>query len=34
MSGWSFFMVNLKSILENGYDLRNKNEELKNVITA
>lgn len=34
MSGWTFFMVNLKSILENGYDLRNKNEELKKVITA
>jgi uncharacterized protein YndB with AHSA1/START domain len=34
MTGWSFFMVNMKSILENGYDLRNKNEHLKNVITA
>jgi uncharacterized protein YndB with AHSA1/START domain len=34
MMGWSFFMVNMKSVLENGYDLRNKNEYLKNVITA
>ena len=29
-----FFMVNMKSVLENGYDLWNKNEHLKNVITA
>ncbi len=34
MTGWSFFMVNMKSVLENGYDLRNKNDQLKNVITA
>jgi uncharacterized protein YndB with AHSA1/START domain len=34
MTGWSFFMVNMKSVLENGYDLRNKNADLKNVITA
>jgi len=34
MNGWTFFMANLKSILENGYDLRNRNEELKHVITA
>jgi len=33
-SGWSFFMCNLKSILEGGLDLRNKNENLKNTINA
>ena len=32
--GWTFYMVNLKSILEGGPDLRNKNEALKNVVTA
>jgi hypothetical protein len=32
--GWTFFMVNLKSILEGGLDMRNRNVELKNVITA
>lgn len=34
MTGWTFFMVNLKSILEGGHDLRNRNEKLKNVVTA
>lgn len=34
MTGWSFFLVNMKSILEGGIDLRNKNEQLKKVITA
>lgn len=33
-SGWSFFMCNLKSILEGGIDLRNKNENLTNLINA
>lgn len=33
-SGWSFYMVNLKSILEGGADLRNKNIHLKEVINA
>lgn len=33
-SGWSFFMCNLKSILEGGIDLRNKNEKLTNLINA
>ncbi len=28
-SGWSFFLVNLKSIYEGGIDLRNKNEDFK-----
>ena len=30
--GWTFFLSNLKSILEGGIDLRNKNETLKRVI--
>jgi len=34
ITGWTFFMANMKSVLENGYDLRNKNLDLKNVITA
>ena len=33
-SGWSFFMCNLKSLLEGGIDLRNKNEKLTNLINA
>ena len=33
-TGWVFYMANLKSVLEGGIDLRNKNVELKNVITA
>jgi uncharacterized protein YndB with AHSA1/START domain len=32
--GWIFYLTNLKSILEGGIDLRNKNEALTNVITA
>lgn len=31
-SGWSFFLVNLKSIYEGGIDLRNKNESLKGML--
>ena len=31
-SGWSFFLVNLKSIYEGGVDLRNKNESLKGML--
>ena len=31
-SGWSFFMVNLKSVYEGGLDLRNKNIELKGML--
>jgi uncharacterized protein YndB with AHSA1/START domain len=34
MKGWIFFLVNLKSVLEGGLDLRNRKEELKNVLTA
>jgi len=33
-SGWSFYLVNLKSVLEGGHDLRNKNVNLKQVINA
>lgn len=32
--GWTFYMTNLKSILEGGIDLRNKIERVKNVINA
>ncbi len=33
-SGWAFYLVNLKSILEGGPDLRNKNANLKLVVNA
>jgi hypothetical protein len=32
--GWTFYLANLKSILEGGIDLRNKNEEIQNVVNA
>ncbi len=32
--GWLFYLTNLKSILEGGIDLRNKNVELKDVINS
>ena len=32
--GWTFYLTNLKSILEGGIDLRNKNKELANVINT
>jgi uncharacterized protein YndB with AHSA1/START domain len=32
--GWSFYLANLKSVLEGGLDLRNKNVNLQNVITS
>jgi uncharacterized protein YndB with AHSA1/START domain len=32
--GWIFYLANLKSVLEGGLDLRNKNDKLLNVITA
>lgn len=34
MKGWIFYLINLKSILEGGLDLRNRKVELKNVLTA
>ncbi|MCB9307849.1 MAG: SRPBCC domain-containing protein [Lewinellaceae bacterium] len=32
--GWTFYLANLKSVLEGGPDLRNKNAQLSNVINA
>ncbi|HLZ89870.1 MAG TPA: SRPBCC domain-containing protein [Puia sp.] len=31
--GWIFYLTNLKSVLEGGLDLRNKNADIVNVIT-
>lgn len=31
-TGWSFFLLNLKSVYEGGIDLRNKDEDLKGMI--
>ncbi len=33
-NGWAFYLVNLKSVLEGGVDLRNKNVQLKEVVNA
>jgi uncharacterized protein YndB with AHSA1/START domain len=33
-TGWTFYMTNLKSILEGGIDLRNKNVAVKNVLNS
>lgn len=33
-NGWTFYLANLKSVLEGGLDLRNKNVHLKEVINA
>jgi uncharacterized protein YndB with AHSA1/START domain len=32
--GWTFFLSNLKSVLEGGIDLRNKNVDIQNVVNA
>jgi uncharacterized protein YndB with AHSA1/START domain len=32
--GWTFFLANLKSVLEGGLDLRNRNVEIKNVVNS
>lgn len=32
--GWAFYLVNLKSILEGGIDLRNKDLRLKRVVNS
>jgi uncharacterized protein YndB with AHSA1/START domain len=32
--GWVFYLANLKSIMEGGIDLRNKNEAIKKVINS
>jgi uncharacterized protein YndB with AHSA1/START domain len=34
MTGWTFYLANLKSILEGGLDLRNKNQSVTKVINA
>jgi hypothetical protein len=34
MKGWLFYLVNLKSILEGGPDLRNRKVELHNVVNS
>jgi len=34
MTGWTFYLANLKSILEGGIDLRNKNESIRNLINS
>ena len=33
-TGWVFYLANLKSIMEGGIDLRNKNENLKGVLNS
>ncbi len=33
-TGWTFYLSNLKSLLEGGIDLRNKDEALKNVVNS
>jgi uncharacterized protein YndB with AHSA1/START domain len=32
--GWTFYLANLKSVLEGGLDLRNRNVEIQDVINA
>jgi len=32
--GWTFYLANLKSMLEGGIDLRNKNERIQKVINS
>ncbi len=34
MQGWTFYLANLKSILEGGIDLRNKNVKLQNMLNS
>ena len=34
MTGWVFYLANLKSILEGGLDLRNKNERLSKLVNS
>jgi uncharacterized protein YndB with AHSA1/START domain len=33
-TGWTFYLANLKSMLEGGIDLRNRDEALKNVVNS
>lgn len=32
--GWTFFLANLKSVLEGGIDLRNRNVDIQNVVNS
>ncbi len=32
--GWTFYLANLKSVLEGGIDLRNKNVDITNVVNS
>jgi uncharacterized protein YndB with AHSA1/START domain len=34
LTGWTFYLVNLKSVLEGGLDLRNKNPALTNLVNC
>jgi uncharacterized protein YndB with AHSA1/START domain len=34
LTGWTFYLANLKSILQGGIDLRNKNQDIRGVINA
>lgn len=34
LEGWTFYLANLKSVLEGGIDLRNKNPAIKHVINS
>lgn len=34
LAGWTFFLANLKSYLEGGIDLRNKNNDLTNMVNS
>lgn len=33
-TGWTFYLANLKSMMEGGVDLRNKNEKIQRVINS
>lgn len=33
-TGWTFYLANLKSLCEGGVDLRNKDEQLQNMLNA
>jgi uncharacterized protein YndB with AHSA1/START domain len=33
-TGWTFYLANLKSVLEGGLDLRNRNNSLKDVVNS
>ncbi len=33
-TGWTFYLANMKSVLEGGLDLRNKNERIREVVNS